>query len=158
MTLRTLVPVAAVPLYTSLPASPVDGQVIDYLADATNGVVWRLRYRAASSSSYKWEFIGGPPLHKEYLAYESFASYQPNTWGGISANDPSVTVPLAGDYDTVATGVMSVNSVAATIYMGLKVGTVEPKDSLGEAAFYYSEAAHLTGGCQLVLQRRFLAV
>ena len=34
------------PLVTSLPANPVDGQEVDFLASATDGVIWRLRYRA----------------------------------------------------------------------------------------------------------------
>src|SRR4030095_11342304 len=48
-----------IPLVSALPGSPFDGQEIYYLADATNSVIWHLRYRAGSSSAYKWEFIGG---------------------------------------------------------------------------------------------------
>jgi hypothetical protein len=58
-------------LVTSLPSSPVDGQVIDYVADATNGVVWRFRYRSASASAYKWEFIGGGNLDSYVAAQQS---------------------------------------------------------------------------------------
>ena len=47
------------PLVAALPASPTDGQEVRYLADAVNGVIWSLRYRAGSSSPYKWEFVGG---------------------------------------------------------------------------------------------------
>lgn len=46
-----------VALVTSLPANPVDGQEIYFLADSTNGIIWHLRYRVASS---KWEYVGGP--------------------------------------------------------------------------------------------------
>ena len=49
-------------IVTSLPGSPIDGQIIYYNADATNGNVWHLRYRSASSSAYKWEFVGGSRL------------------------------------------------------------------------------------------------
>jgi hypothetical protein len=84
----------SVPLVSSLPTSPVDGQVIDYLADATNGMIWRLRYRAASASAYKWEFVGGSNLY---------------TWNGtvVTLNSGamveltpliSIVLPLAGDY------------------------------------------------------------
>ncbi len=44
----------AVPEVTSLPASPTNRMVVDYVADDTNGVVWRFRYRSASASSKKW--------------------------------------------------------------------------------------------------------
>ena len=33
---------------SSLPGSPVDGQIAPFVADPTNGVIWLLRYRAAS--------------------------------------------------------------------------------------------------------------
>ena len=52
-------------LVTSLPATPTDGQEVYYLADAANGVIWHLRYRAAATGAFKWEFVGGPPLSHE---------------------------------------------------------------------------------------------
>lgn len=87
-----------VPLVDYLPTAlqAYDGQVIDYLADATNGVVWRFRYRAASGSSYKWEFIGGPPLSSVVATSESRSN---SSYGALTTPGPSVTVPLAGDYD-----------------------------------------------------------
>lgn len=88
-----IVPLASAPLVTSLPSAPIDGQEIRYLADATNGVVWNLRYRAASASSYKWEFVGGSSL-RSTGAGSSTNSTTPQT-----TNTPSITVPLAGDYD-----------------------------------------------------------
>jgi len=84
--------VTNIPLVTSLPASPIDGQEVYYLADATNGVVWHLRYRAASASAYKWECIAGPPLYAVYATAENF----PSSW---SSGNPAITVPRAGEYD-----------------------------------------------------------
>lgn len=112
------------PVVTSLPGSPVDGQEVYYQADATAGVYWHLRYRAAASGSYKWEFVGGPALTDEWLASEG-SGVSANTWGGISANDPIVTAPLAGDYD-VQHSVGLTNSVNALISIGLKRGATEP--------------------------------
>lgn len=93
---------------TSLPASPVDGQEVYYLADATTGVVWHLRYRAASSSSYKWEFVGGPPLHSANFsgAHNSSQNYYIDS--GIS-----LTVPLAGEYLAEQIGRIGGNNVPA---------------------------------------------
>lgn len=90
----------AVPLVVALPTSPVDGQVIDYLANATDGIIWRLRYRAASVSPYKWEFVGGSFLDSGFFGAA-------NTLGGGSSyssqlsdgtNIVGINVPLAGDY------------------------------------------------------------
>jgi hypothetical protein len=53
-----------IPYVTSLPASPSDGQEVFYAADATNNVIWNLRYRSGSASTYKWEFVGGDPLEE----------------------------------------------------------------------------------------------
>jgi hypothetical protein len=85
---------AAIPTYeTSLPSSPVDGQEIYYAADATNGVIWHLRYRSASSSSYKWEFVGGSPTR-------TFTNSTGNgnvNWTFSNVVQPNI--PLAGDYN-----------------------------------------------------------
>jgi|SRR5215467_1784780 len=82
------------PILTSLPASPVDGQIINFLADAANGVVWQFRYRAASASASKWEFVGGPPMQTQVLGTNTFVST-----GWQDASGPYLNVPLAGDYD-----------------------------------------------------------
>ena len=79
----------------SLPAAPRDGQVIDYVADAIAGVVWRLRYRAASASAYKWEFVGGSPLTNEVATQQAGGAAG---WQDLGTVGPSITAPLAGDY------------------------------------------------------------
>jgi hypothetical protein len=84
------------PLVTSLPGSPFDGQEVNYLADAANGVVWNLRYRAGSASAYKWEFLGGAALYSQVINGETSAS---TTFVNLATVGPQITVPLAGDYD-----------------------------------------------------------
>lgn len=89
--------IAAIPtLVSSLPASPVDGQEIYYLADSTNGIVWHLRYRLASASASKWEFVGGSHLHALVAASEGTSL---TSFADLGTVGPSITVPLAGDYD-----------------------------------------------------------
>lgn len=85
-----------------LPTSPIDGQTIYFQADATNGVVWTLRYRSASASSYKWEYVGGPPLTAGPTGHadpgqgsEATAS---TTFVDLTTVGPSIVVPLAGDF------------------------------------------------------------
>lgn len=86
-----------VPTVTALPTQPYDGQVVDYLADATNGVVWRLKYRAASASAYKWEAVGAPTPLNTFTdgVGESTSSTSYTTLTSAC----QITVPLAGDYD-----------------------------------------------------------
>jgi len=81
------------PLVTSLPSNAIDGQEVRYLADNTNGIIWNLRYRAGSSSSYKWEFIGGHPL----MAYDS-TQYNTTSTTLTRPGSSQITIPLAGDY------------------------------------------------------------
>ncbi len=91
------------------PLNPVDGQEVYYIADATNGVVWRFRYRAASGSSYKWEFVGGSPLATNDNGTEgsttNFALTEPDTACRI-------TLPSAfgGDFLVSGTGRLKTTS------------------------------------------------
>jgi len=116
-------------IVTSLPVTPVDGQVINYLADATNGVIWRLRYRAASPSTYKWEFVGGPPLYNEVLASEQSTALG---YANLATIGPQITVPLGGDYDVlIGSAVQSVSAVVAgaTTYMSYAIGATGASDT-----------------------------
>lgn len=91
----------SIPTVTSLPASPYDGQIIDYLADSTLGIVWRFRYRTASLSSFKWEAVGEQkPLRPSTARVSTFQSVSAaaGSWGDLATAGPDVTVPLAGDY------------------------------------------------------------
>lgn len=121
------------PLVSSLPASPKDGQTVDYLADATNGVVWRLRYRAASGSTHKWEFVGGPPLTGEVEASESTAS---TTYAALTTAGPSITLPLAGDYD-VTLRALAGNAIEASILMSYSIGATPAADA--DAASFFNK-------------------
>jgi hypothetical protein len=77
--------------------SPTDGQECHYLADAANGVVWHLKYRAASSSAYKWEFVGGSALASRTSGNFAVTSVNPTIT--VATDGPSVILPLAGDYE-----------------------------------------------------------
>jgi microcystin-dependent protein len=84
---------ATPPLVSALPASPIDGQecYLQTAAMAAVGAVWRLRYRAASASAYKWESLGGAPLALEgQSASTTLASMTPFGTGTV--------LPCAGDY------------------------------------------------------------
>jgi hypothetical protein len=90
---RLSLPIARV---TSLPANPSNNQEVYYVADATNGVVWHLKYNAGSASAYKWEFVGGSPMFHEIAADQGTASA---TYVDLGTAGPTVTLPaLQGDY------------------------------------------------------------
>lgn len=79
-----------VPMVTALHPAPWDGLTIDYLADPTLDVVFRLRYRSASSSSYKWVCISGGPM------IGASGSMPVSTT--LTDLGCTITIPLAGDW------------------------------------------------------------
>jgi hypothetical protein len=66
-------------------------------AMAADGIVWHLRYRAASASAYKWEFVGGSPLWSEVTANETLGTTY-NAYTALATAGPALTLPVAGDY------------------------------------------------------------
>ena len=128
------------PLVTSLPSNAIDGQEVRYLADNTNGIIWNFRYRAGSSSTYKWEFIGGPPLHNSngfYPGAINSASYVDVPSGA------NVTAPLDGDYmvdfngkaDCTSSQYGSLNNVA------VMTATVAPSDTKAAGISTYTTSS-----------------
>lgn len=99
---QTLSSSPTVPLVTGLPVGPLDGQEVYYqsAAMATDGLIWHLRYRAASASIYKWEVIAASPLMTA-----ANADYTPASTGtafaaaGAPGDGPTLTAPLAGEYE-----------------------------------------------------------
>jgi hypothetical protein len=79
---------------TTLPGSPSDGDEYNYIADATNGVVWRLKYKTSLAA---WCFEGGPPLYAEVATAQTRSA---STYDNLTTTGPTVTLPaLAGDWD-----------------------------------------------------------
>ena len=111
------------PRVTSLPTTvqgglPIpDGYEVYFVGDATNGVIWHLRYNALSASAYKWEFIGGPQLYQEGVGEAGFTSTSYRTNG-----EPSITLPaVAGDWmfqfgATMQTTVAFANNVIVALH------------------------------------------
>ena len=131
--IKTQWPATAPTAGTSLPLTAPDGQDYYYTADSTNGVIWHFRYRAAASGSYKWEFVGGAALVDTATA----SSTRTNTaYGALAdADGPSITLPLAGDYD-VSFGAqeLSSNTNGQPVYMS--VGTSTPSDDASAVMVY----------------------
>lgn len=131
---------SGVPFVTTLPTNPVDGQEVYYQVDATAGIIWHLRYRAASASAYKWEFIGGPPLTVKSTGAQA-------STGGGWFSAPVVTIPRAGDYrlGVICDAYGSPNTVNLQVWWGIQLGdgtTAFGVDYGGEVRFI---AASVTG-------------
>jgi len=119
---------------TVLPGAPTDGQEVFFAADAANGVIWHLRYRAGSVSAYKWEFLGGPPLVSTIDTDESTAAV---ILQDLTTVGPSVTVPLAGDY---------VMEIGANMYTSSTTGACAMNYAVGGAAPVSADAAQAAPG------------
>jgi hypothetical protein len=79
----------------TLPSNALDGDVFDLIADATKGITWRLLYRATSASTYKWEYIGGPPLSHRIDTQQGTSS---SSYTDLGTVGPQVVVPYIGEY------------------------------------------------------------
>jgi hypothetical protein len=114
------------PRVTTLPPNAIDGQECYFVADATASILWHLRYNAAwVTNAYKWELVGGTALYDEWMPVDQYVGFGASTWGGISLNDPLVTVPLAGEYRVVHGAGFLINPVGH-IHIGVSIGGVEP--------------------------------
>jgi hypothetical protein len=135
------------PEVTSLPTGPIDQQECVYVADITAGIKHHLKYRAASTSSFKWERIGGPPLHASSAIDIAPAS---GTW-----LEPSpvcrVTLPLAGDY-MVEYGMTGGGNAGQNLSQGVKIGAANPGGaSTGQQAPIFGSASNV----RMASTRRF---
>lgn len=135
------------PIVTALPSNPQFGDVVTYIADATNGVAWNLQYDA--TGTYPWKFIGGAPW-MEYAAGGNVA-------GATSSYTllTGYTVALPGDYMvTVEVGFAISTTAAATYCEGGPVLNSEAF-SYPNVASLYSSTANVGG--PLVKTRRITA-
>ena len=95
-------PAPTVAYGTSLPGSPTDG-LEAILVDSTTAAkyAWRFRYNGGSTSTYKWEFVGGPPLTS---TGGSIVLAETQTDPIDVTGGPSVDAPRAGIYSVVLGG------------------------------------------------------
>lgn len=130
---------------TALPSSPTDGQevvLVDSLTAPT--YQWRFRYNAGSSSSYKWEFVGGTPAVASVTAAETTSS---TAYAALSGGDngPNIVVPRAGDYIAQFSGESFNGSNAITHWIGLKRGAAATQDDDSSAQYVAALNASIAG-------------
>lgn len=117
---------------TSLPSSPTDGQIIFYQSStagtgggttasmASIGAAWQFRYNASSSSSYKWEFVGGTTILDYVDATEQITGA---TYTDMSTIGPRVKAALAGEYSVTIGAGFRHNANGGVAYMGFAAGS-----------------------------------
>jgi microcystin-dependent protein len=117
---------SGIPYVTVLPTSPIDGQEVYYqnTAMATYGITWHLRYRASSTSAYKWEFVGGSSLISQFDA-----TIQIGTVNTYTASDgPFVALPLVGDY-IIGIGCRMYTNANESCHMSYDIGATPAVDA-----------------------------
>lgn len=94
-------PAGAVEVRTSLATAPIPGQQI-ILTDSLTAPTyhWFLRYNADSSSSYKWECIGGTPAVVIVGPGSGFQATTSTTYTNLTTTGPDFTLPsgVGGDF------------------------------------------------------------
>jgi hypothetical protein len=116
-------------LVSSLPAGPVEGQEVYYVADAAAGAIWHLRYRAASPSAYKWEVVGGSSLKAVVMTDEALAPI--NVFSDLPTVGPQITLPLAGDYAFEYQANYYAGAAAVQVAI-VPIGGTQPTDNLAD--------------------------
>lgn len=117
---------------TSLPTPAANGQEIYYRASSSAGVIWHLRFRNQAdggNATYPWEFIGGSSLSALQAADANSIT---STTYVVDANSPTITLPLAGDYD-VTFSCQYMNQANLTAQMYLTAATSAPGTAAGDA-------------------------
>src|SRR5205823_156654 len=103
---------------------------------AAKGVAWHLRYRAGSTSAYKWEFVGGPDLFTEGGGSIKTAASEAapvKLTGG-----PTLVFPLNGDYEICMGLFLALNVPGATNVVGYLVKNEEIANRIGWIIFVAS--------------------
>lgn len=93
--------------------------------DSTNGIMWHLAYESGEVT-YKWRWIGGPPMFSEVTTAETTAS---TTYAALATAGPSVALPRSGDYDVEIGFKQSALTIAGTAYMSYDIGATGAVDA-----------------------------
>ena len=88
------------------------------------GVRWHLAYNANSTSTYKWEFLGGTPKRVEVLTAQAIASE--GTWSNLTTDGPLYAAPRAGDYNVRYSANVEFTANVTNAQVGAAVGNADP--------------------------------
>jgi Repeat of unknown function (DUF5907)/Collagen triple helix repeat (20 copies) len=84
-------------------------------------------YLPSVHATYPWQFFGGTPYCSWVVASTSSpTTLGPNAWQSPFTTDPNLDIPRAGDHFIEWGGTMFPNTSAATMAMGLRIGSSDP--------------------------------
>lgn len=130
-----------------------DGDEVYLEVDASNGIVWHLRYVAAETT-YKWRFLGGPDLVSNVQAAETTAS---NVFTALLTPGPSITVQHVGDYDIVVEGnLQKAANANAGAFMSVDLGAAAAVDNNG-LRVASTDASDPGASCSRLIRRTLAA-
>jgi hypothetical protein len=132
---------------TSVPGSPTDEDEFTYPADTTNGAMWRFKYRSASGSAFKWEFIGGSYMS---ATVETSEGNSLATYADLATVGPSITVPRAGDYE-VEFGITAIGGGGNAVWVAVKKAAAATSDNDGVPVGYGMATPGSAGGRKLIV-------
>lgn len=135
--IEELIAATKIPVVTSLPAEPKEGQEIYFQTSSmlSSDIIWRFRYNAASIASHKWEFVGGASLN---AGFEGSMSKKTEAGQELSGS-PKITVPLTGVYD-VGIGIRVESLAAGTQTIVAAVWVNSAAAGFSPVEFIHSEA------------------
>lgn len=113
---------------TSLPTGEgiVEGWEVNYVHSRG---LFRFKYLPSLSGTYPWYCIGGTPLAAEVAADEGTASA---TYAALATAGPTVTLPLAGDWDITTGAYIYGDSATARLgWMSYDIGGTGAVDADG---------------------------
>lgn len=115
----------ALTVSTTMPSVRYDGMLVTLIADATAGIEWVFRFRAASASAYPWEFVGGAPLRSTIDTGETCSSA---TYTNLATNGPAIAAPRPGEYECIF-GVEAVLAATTNAFAAIAIDGVSATDA-----------------------------
>jgi hypothetical protein len=136
-------PAGIIPVVSTLPSSPTDGQEVYYqnAAMALQGVVWHLKFRDTMGLTfYQWEYLGGGPLFDVIVAQQATNS---TSYVDLATVGPSVPLPLSGDY--IVEWGADVQEYSTAQYMGIGVWNGSTWTQFGNPMYGQVAATGISG-------------
>jgi hypothetical protein len=130
--------VTALPTGTGI---PFDGQEVFFLADATDGILWHARYRAASPFASKWDVLEAMPWVK-YVATQQSLPPTDALYHDLTTVGPQLTIPVVGDY-RIDHGAVMLSGAADSAWASVKFSATEASDADAARAVQVSTAPGL---------------
>lgn len=118
----------APPILTTLPATgPHEGFQVVY-DTGTAGVRWSLVYDTSDGTTYPWLYVGGAALRATNTG-TSMTTTSTAAYVDLSTVGPTLTAPLAGEYEVEAWAQAQNDTAAALGTMALKIGAAATSDT-----------------------------